>query len=829
MRGWFGADAPLWAEQFSPWWVVIALCALAGTVVVAWHWRVLHARLREAREASAGRQLGRKQAFLMNSPWMVAFFDEPGGRILRVNHAFEREIGLPAQAMVGRTTAELGLWEDPQLEAEINAELLQSGHSMSRQIRFRTPAGQRIVFEGHFACIDSDKGRFAVLLGTNATEREIHAREREAIVTRAPVGIVMMEGSRFVLINPAAESMFGCPPGSACAHPPERFWPSADDFAAFRSQLRAAFGQAGERGFSGNFEMQTIDGRPLPVRLTGQLIDTTSSPSPRSVWLVEDRGAEAAAQTLLQQARESAEAASAAKSAFVARMSHEIRTPLHALINLHGMMARTRLNKTQSEFLDRMSVAQQALLALVNEVLDFSKIESGGLMLDSQPFFVASLLEEVDTVLRSQLRGTAVSLTISHSGTRERLLQGDANRLRQVLINLGNNAIKFTEQGAIRIRVQCDSDAATPGQVRMYCSVSDTGIGMSAEVQQRIFKPFVQAHEGISRRYGGTGLGLAICAEIVRSMGGEITAESTEGGGSVFSFSVSLPEGQPSGLPDAFKPVQEPDYRLATERRQPLHGLSFLVVDDNELNRFVTGQMLQSLGAEASTVADGHTALMWLEQSGADLPQFVLMDVQMPVMDGVTATRLIRARDEWRDVRVVALTGDVTVEQRDAIMRAGAAAFIAKPVGSERLASLLRGLLPYPPRRASLQLRAGAPASRERSPAAPAAMPSATLPLPDTALLEAGLRELQHSCDEWQRLDRRDARSLAALAHRTKCTASELALRFLWDASVALEKACKARPNDPHAWPLHAFESKLLEAAAWVAQQEAQAGTTPAK
>jgi len=831
MRGLFGAELPLWMENASPWWVVLSLCALACVGVLAWQRRALLAKLRDARQINASRQLGRQHAFLMDSPWMVAFFDKPGGRILRVNHAFEREIGLSAQAAVGRTAAELGLWEDPQAEADINAELMRTNRSMSRQVRLKTPAGQRILFEGHFACIESDQGRFAVLLGTNANKREIHALEREAIFMQAPVGIVMMEGLRVVQMNPAAARMYRCEAADAMRElTPQRVWPSAAEFAAFQSQLRGATARAGlQRCFRGNFQMQDFDGRALSVRLTGRLIDEEMRPNARTVWFVEDRAAEAATQALLEQARESAEAASAAKSAFVARMSHEIRTPLHALVNLHGMMVRTRLNKTQAELLDRMAVAQQALLALVNEVLDFSKIESGGLVLDSQPFFIASLLEEVDTVLRSQLRKQGVTLTISHSGTRERLLHGDANRLRQVLINLGSNAIKFTDKGAIRIRVQCDADPARPGQIRMYFSVQDTGIGMNSEVQRRIFKPFVQAHEGITRRYGGTGLGLAICAEIVRSMGGELAVESTEGKGSVFSFSVSLPQGQSADLPDAFKPVHVPDHMLATERQQPLHGLRVLVVDDNELNRFVTGRMLQSLGAEASTVGDGNAALMWLEQCGADLPDFVLMDVQMPVMDGVTATRLIRERSEWRELQVVALTGDVTVEQRDAIVEAGAAIFIAKPVGSERLAAHLRSLQPYPPQRAAPRQRVPVAAVRERSPAAQPAMPPPTLPLPDAAMLEVGLRELQRSRDEWQRVDRSDARALAALAHRTRGTASELALRFLWDASLALEKACKAQPHQASTWPLDAFEANLLEAAAWVAQQDAQGSVAPAR
>jgi len=827
MRLWTGADAPSWLEQTAPWWAVLALGALAAAGWLLWQRRQLRARLRASREIDQSQSLGHQHAFLMDSPWMVAFFEKPGGRILRVNHAFEREIGLPAEALVGRTTAELGLWEQPEEQDSINDELMRSDRSMSRQVRLKTAGGKRLLFEGHFARIESAQGRFAVMLGTNATAREIHDREREVIIGGAPVGIVLMEGQRIVLGNPAARAMFACSPEDTLDRDMRCYWPSAADFAAFQSRVREAFAQG--RSFSGNFRMQALDGRPVEVHLTGQLIDTDMRPNARSAWLAQDRAAEAAAQALLERARESAEAASAAKSAFVARMSHEIRTPLHALINLHGMMERTRLNKTQVEFLDRMSVAQQALLALVNKVLDFSKIESGGLVLEQQTFYMASLLEEVNTVLRSQLRNPGVTLTISHSGTHERLLRGDANRLRQVLINLGNNAVKFTEKGAIRIRVQCDTDTARPAQVRMYCSVSDTGIGMDADMQQRIFRPFAQGHEGISRRYGGTGLGLTICAEIVRAMGGQIAVESTEGQGSVFSFAISLPQGRAADLPDALKPANAPEFMMSAERSQPLHALRILVVDDNELNRFVTGQMLEALGAEVSMVADGAAALMWLEQSGADLPHFVLMDVQMPVMDGVTATRLIRERHEWRDILVVALTGDVTVEQRDAIVEAGAASFIAKPVGSERLAALLRGLLPYPRARLGPMHRATAAALRERNQNPEPPAPPPTLPLLDGRLLEVALRELQHSRDAWQQVDRSDARALAALAHRTKGTASDLGLRFLWDASLALEKACKAQPRDTSDWPLNAFESSLLEAAAWVVQQEAQAGIAPAK
>ncbi len=409
----------------------------------------------------------------------------------------------------------------------------------------------------------------------------------------------------------------------------------------------------------------------------------------------------------LKQAREAAEAASAAKSAFLAHMSHEIRTPMNAVLGLAQVLERGALDPGQRDLVTQIGAAGRSLLGILNDILDFSKIEAGQLALDARPFALADLLARVESLLGPTARGKGLVLSITAPPADTAAVVGDPLRLEQVLVNLVGNAIKFTERGEVRL--EAAPPAPTDAGARWRFAVSDTGIGVSPEALAGLFSPFTQADDSITRRFGGTGLGLSISKRLVELMDGVIGADSRAGFGSTFWFDLPLawageaPPARPPGVP------VPPGPRLA--------GVRLLVVDDSPMNRTVAERMLALEGATTVTADDGQQALERLraEPGGFDA---VLMDLQMPVMDGLTAVRLIRGEPGLDGLPVIALTAGVMAAQQEAALAAGMNDVLTKPLDLDRMADLL-SLWVGPGSR-------GLPAAREgAAPSAPAASPPA--------------------------------------------------------------------------------------------------------
>ena len=386
----------------------------------------------------------------------------------------------------------------------------------------------------------------------------------------------------------------------------------------------------------------------------------------------------------LQQARDAAEAANRAKGEFLAHMSHEIRTPLNVVLGLAQLLNRQPLKAQQHDMIGRIQSAGQSLLAIINDILDLSKIEAGQLRIEPHPFDLATLLARLDGLMGQAALAKGLAFHVESPPAPLGPLVGDALRLEQVLINLVGNAVKFTEQGHVTLAVGLlQSGAAT---VRLRFAVRDTGIGIPPAALERLFTPFTQAEEGITRRFGGTGLGLAISKRLLALMDANIGVESQVGQGSTFWF--ELPLARAAGDETALSAAAPVDPSASLPTRPRLAGVHLLVVDDSAMNRDLVERALALEGASATLAADGQQAIDALTTWPSAFDA-VLMDVRMPVMDGLTATRLIRMELGLTDLPVIALTAGVLAAEQEAARAAGIDDILAKPLNLEQMTTLL--------------------------------------------------------------------------------------------------------------------------------------------
>ncbi len=382
----------------------------------------------------------------------------------------------------------------------------------------------------------------------------------------------------------------------------------------------------------------------------------------------------------LREAREKAESASRAKGEFLATISHEIRTPMNGVLGMLRVVRDTQLSTDQRSYLKTASDSAEALLLLLNDVLDFSKIEAGRLELEHAPFAPSVAVKAVSDLMVGRARDKGLQFDLDLKENVPGAIIGDATRIRQILVNLIGNAIKFTERGRVTLTVDCVD--RKPDRAMMHFTITDTGIGIDSAALERLFKPFTQADTSMSRRYGGTGLGLAISMRLSQAMGGTLQVQSTVNKGTTFRLIL------PCRLPDA---AAAPRLQEAPRFVTPTLKGRVLVVEDDSVNQQVIDLFLKKMNLTPTFAGDGEAAIQSATTEQYDI---VLMDCQLPGIDGMEATRRIRQKMGDKPLTIVALTANASTHVREACLAAGMDDFLSKPVRFELLAGLLQRHLP---------------------------------------------------------------------------------------------------------------------------------------
>jgi len=632
----------------------------------------------KAAEQALAEALQRQNAIFSATPYGICMIEER--RIVLASPAFERTFGYAPGEISGQSVRALFTSNEEFERAGREVyEATGRGEAHSFETRMRRKDGSDFWCRASAAPL---AGRQAVR-GIVALYEDITARkeaelalraaheEQDAILRTATSGIALGKGRVIRRCNRKLEEIFGYAPGELLGKSTRIWYASDEEYALGAGRYQEQFG----RGETHRREqrLQRKDGSVFWCRITGRPIDQADM-SKGAVWMLEDVTDEHAAAEALREAKRIAEDATLAKSMFLANMSHEIRTPMNAIIGLSHLALRTELTAKQHDYVGKIHNAGTSLLGIINDILDFSKVEAGRLEIEQVAFRLDEALDNVSSLVAQKAYDKGLELLFDTGPDVQQSLVGDPLRLGQILVNLVNNAVKFTERGQIAVKVRRVERIGDKVQLRV--EVSDTGIGMTREQAARLFQAFTQADGSITRKYGGTGLGLTICKRLVELMGGEIGVESEPGAGSTFAFSVWL------GLGD----------ESATLRRlvpKEFMGMRALVVDDNAAARQILGEMLRGVGLQPTLVASGEEALTVLGEPGAGF-RVAFLDWKMPGLDGIETAKRIRAlRDTPRLVMATAYGREDLQARAEAT---GIEAFLVKPVSQSALVDMLMKL-----------------------------------------------------------------------------------------------------------------------------------------
>lgn len=521
----------------------------------------------------------------------------------------------------------------------------------------------------------------AVLVGrrmlTQTRQLEVERQKYQTLFETNSDAVVILDNTGFTDCNPATLSLFGMDTVKEFLHTPIQKLGTpiqANGGMAIDNAMRA-INLARHLGHSAiDWQGVRKDGSVFSAEIALHAMTLEGKPVIQAIMrdVSERRAAEAAKEA----AREAAVQMARAKSEFVANVSHEIRTPMHGILGMSGLLLKTPLDGRQREYASTLRSSAESLLTIINDILDFSKIEAGKLSIEQVAFSPIALVQGVTALFQARALEKNLQLTLSLPEHAPPALLGDPTRIRQILLNLVDNAIKFTHQGEVELHARF---ATNEDGIGCQFSVRDSGIGMNEETQTRLFQAFSQADSSTTRRYGGTGLGLAVSSQLAGLMGGRLTVESQPGKGSCFTLHLTLPA------------TTLPLVELPTQAVIQLHG-RVLMVEDHPVNQKVLSHQLREMGLQFAVAASGTQALDLLSSEAFDL---VLMDWQMPEMDDLEATQRIRRLEtDARHIPIIALTANANAGFREACLAAGANDYLSKPYTEAALSALLMQWLP---------------------------------------------------------------------------------------------------------------------------------------
>ena len=853
------ADQPINGNRIRELEQLLSATRTMGTQLErsARHLRATNAELEErverrTRELSG--QLQFLQLLLDTLPYPV-FVKDSEGRYVLCNRAFEQFNALQREDIIGKTLMDVGY-----LPEQDNLDTHNSDMALIHSQGEYQGEGQRVCGDGisryclfwgrGFRQEDGRSGMIGIIVDLS---QQKEAEEQLRVIFDASADALwLLEGSQLLEGSPATCSLLRLPADTVLAgmRPwQEPFSPQRQADGRLSVELIGEYmEQALHSDYPVRFEwlFRCSDNSLLPAQVALRRVVLRGRPGVMAV--VHDMSEFKQLEIMLRRAKQAADEANRMKSDFLANMSHEIRTPMNAIIGLAHLALLTELNPRQHDYLQKIHGSAQSLLGILNDILDFSKIEAGKLHLEQVPFDLNDIIQQVRVLIGGSVTAKGLTLQFQQDSDVPVGLLGDPLRLQQVLLNLMSNAVKFTHEGEISLHIQCCADQRLQaGEVRLGFAVRDSGIGLTAEQQTRLFEAFTQADTTTTRRYGGTGLGLSICQRLVRMMGGQVEVQSEAGVGSTFSFSVVLREADIQSLPRPTLPVelkgaevlvvddhlsvryvlaqyleamgfrvtqascgeealaccadrhyalvlldwnmpdmdgcatlelirhlpgpppavimvsaysdqevkdqatalQAADYLVkpvsqsqladaiiklfgsgrvdgipeqtmvseTLEGRQLLAGRKVLVAEDNEINQQIISELLHHAGIDVVLVGDGQQALAVLEKDDFDA---LLMDVQMPVMDGLTATRQLRQQARWTSLPVIAMTANVMSRDRQRCLDAGMNDHIGKPINVAELFRTLTQWLPTPARDGDREVDSAANVTGQTTSAEPA-------------------------------------------------------------------------------------------------------------
>ena len=628
---------------------------------------------------------GEQQQILETSPIAVRVMRDSDQVTVFANKGYAELFRVPHDQIIGKSPRRF--YQDPQ-EFEAVSRILASGESIvNRPLALKTLEGKpiwvlgsyfHIIFQSQIAIL----GWFFDISELRHAQKEVSDQLAliDALVDAIPNIIFYkdMEG-RFLGCNKAYENAFG-------ASREQLKGKTSLDLDSLPQDVREAFHNEdlwliGAGGFvQRDQQMKLADGKTHDMDYLVRSFDLYDGSRGGLLGVITDITLRKETERELQNAKNLAEDADRMKGDFLANMSHEIRTPMNAIIGMSHLVLKTGLDPKQRDYLNKIQQSGKHLLEIINEILDFSKINAGKVHVEHIDIDLMQVLDNVVNLITEKIAAKGLQLTFEVADDVPRALIGDPLKLGQILINYGNNAVKFTDQGKINIIVRKLDES--DGGVVLRFAVSDTGVGLTEEQRSRLFQSFQQADSSTTRKYGGTGLGLAISKKLAELMGGEVGVDSVPGEGSSFWFTARLGKGTEKPESDDMANDAQKDASRTPSSLESLRGARILLAEDNQFNQEVACGLLVDAGFVVDVAGNGQIAVQMIQQASYDM---VLMDMQMPVMDGIAATLEIKKLWKYADIPIVAMTANARRADKESCLAAGMVDFVTKPIDPDRL------------------------------------------------------------------------------------------------------------------------------------------------